>query len=88
MSNQNILDRLEIKLEEFLKGDLEKHAFIEFLHNSFEALDGISYRTLQNSRDLEYKIDVAEFADEDESLEPLSEVIDKLKALIKSIKQG
>jgi hypothetical protein len=86
VSNQKIIKRLEDKVDDFVNGKVGKYEFTEFMRNSISALEGIEDKTIDESRDLEYKIEVAEFHDEDDSIQELSSVIDGLKIWLSKLK--
>jgi hypothetical protein len=86
MSNQKIIKRLEEKVDDFVDGKVGKYEFTEFMINSVNALEGIQDRIIDESRDLEHKIEVAEFHDEDDSIQELSSVIGELKIWLSKLK--
>lgn len=86
MSNQKIIARLVDKLDDFVDGKVGKYEFTEFMSNSISALEGIEDKIIDESRDLEYKIEVAEFHDEDDTIQPLASVIEELKIWLSKLK--
>lgn len=64
MSNQNILNRLEIKLKQYELGECEKFEFTTYLESSIQALEKLQDSTIEQSREFSYKFVVTEFADE------------------------
>jgi hypothetical protein len=86
VSNQKIIKRLEDKVDDFVHGKVGKYEFTEFMRNSISALEGIEDKIIDESRDLEFKIEVAEFRDEDDSIQELGRVIEELKNWLSKLK--
>lgn len=86
MSNQSIIQRLEDKVDDFVAGKIGKYEFTEFISFSISALEGIDDKIIEESRDLEYKIEVAEFYDEDDTIQELSSVIEELRIWISKLR--
>lgn len=86
MSNLSILERIEAQLTALEKGEIDIHYFVRFLDAGIEALEGVPYDQVQRSRDLQYKVEVAGFGDEDESIAPLPAVIAEIREWIRALR--
>jgi hypothetical protein len=75
-----ILNRLENKLNEFLNHQVSVYEFNDFMKNSIEAIEGLSYEDIQIANDFEYKFDRASFCHE---LDDEAESLDKVKSEFK-----
>jgi len=86
VSNTSIISSLRSELEAFERKERSTEDFIRTLAGGFEALEGVSYATLQELRDFEHRFVKAQFADEDTRFEAPEVVIRKLRAALDEIK--
>ncbi len=79
MSNKSILERLLVEIEKYEASSKDRDEFSARFSYAIEALDGIPYSVLQESRDWQYRIEMEGYFDE-EGFESENElVIPKLK---------
>lgn len=65
MSNLSILERLENTLAAYDQGALTRAAFIDFLSNSIQALEGVPLSVTHELRQHEYAIETEGYFDEE-----------------------
>jgi len=87
VSNLSILERLENTLAAYAQGALTRVAFIDFLSNSIQALEGVPLFITHELRQHEYAIETEGYFDEEgfESQEELAKK--RLLAWIHELKQ-
>lgn len=65
MSNISILERLEQTLEAYAKETLTRAAFVDFLSNSINALEGVPHTVTHELRQHKYAIETEGYFDEE-----------------------
>ena len=81
MSNRTIAANLEEILEEFSRGRLTATEVEGTVERSIQAMEGLSSRDVDHSRDLTYRLVVAELEDESEGSAKSPQAQTALKAL-------
>jgi hypothetical protein len=87
MSNLSILERIEEQVGELQRGELTTRAFVDFLDASTEALEALPYAEVQRARDLQHKVEVAGFSDEEDCISDLPSVTQEIKTWIQELKE-
>ena len=87
VSNASIVAHIEEELAAFERNERTVDQMEKVLAAHFEALEGISYSTLQELRDFEYLLVRSQFADEDSRFESREVVLEKLRHALHAIKQ-
>lgn len=72
-------------MENLRTGRITPKQFVPFFRSSIEALESIPYTTITKARNLEYKIEVAGFAEEDENISDLATVVEEVRKFIREI---
>ena len=85
VGNLSILKKINMQLSELESGKINSCLFSEFLEASTEALENISDAEIEQSRDLQYKIEIVNFSDEDDSISDLATVIAEIKSWIEKL---
>ncbi|MCL6416395.1 hypothetical protein MIB92_12100 [Aestuariirhabdus sp. Z084] len=87
MSNETILDRLLNDIEEYDASRKNRDAFADRFATAIEALEGIPYSVIRDSRDWQHRIEMEGYFDE-EGFESENEVvIPKLKSWVNELKR-
>lgn len=86
MSNLSILERLEDSLAAYAKGSLSRDAFVKFLSNSINALEGVPLSVTHELRRHEYAIETEGYLDKEgfESRQDLAQ--ERLLSWIQALK--
>ena len=87
MSNLTILERLEIALSSYEKGDMSRSDFVNFLTNSINALEGVPYSIRLELRDHEYNIETDGYFEEKGFESKSVAAKEVLKAWIQELKE-
>ena len=87
MSNLSIINRVEEGIIELEANPLAAERFAEFFDASIEALEGIPYRLIKEMQDYRYRIEIAWFAEEDDCISDLPQVVSDLRKWLSMIKR-
>jgi len=88
MSNESIITHIEKRIVELESDSSLTQEFADYLGNSFEALEGIPYKKIQEMRDFQYKVEVSGFHEEEDCISDLPTVISSLKGWLYDIKKN
>ena len=87
MSNRSIINRIENRVRELEADPGLASEFPKFLDESIEALEGVPYSLITEMREHRYRLEIAGFAEKENCISDLSEVVRNLKTWIEKIKQ-
>lgn len=85
MSNQSILKRLLVEIDEYDKNRINRDAFAQRFIESIEALEGLPYPVIQEARDWQYRIETEGYFEEEGFESKIDHVIPRLKEWVKSL---
>ena len=87
MSNKSIIDRIEDKIQLVKLNQLDVKTFTKFFINSINALEGIPNTVIEDSRQIDYKLEISYFADEEDCISDLDQVIKELQEWLCNVKK-
>ena len=87
MSNEAILAGIEARLAQVERAELPVHELVPFLHASAEALEGVTWRVIQEGRDIEVRLTISPFADQDEDFPTLAQAAQNLRDWIEKVRK-
>ncbi len=79
MSNVSLLNRIEDALEKYQRGEINRKALISAVEDNGRALEMMPYTLFKEIDQIEYRLTVAQFADEDDFVPEEQEVISQLR---------
>lgn len=90
MSNKTIIERIELKVIAFEDKQISGQELSDYLNDSIESLEsleGLDYSEIQTKRDLQYKIEICGFSDEDDTISDKESVISEIRIWLKKLKE-
>lgn len=85
MSNITIKCRIEESVEAFRAGKIDIKALKESIELNGNALEMIPYSAIKEIDDIEYKLTVSQFADEEDCYPNIEEVLNAIEAWLEKV---
>jgi hypothetical protein len=85
MSNQSISINIKKSIEDFKAGKINIKSLKESIELNARSLEMMSYSMIKEIDDIEYKLTVSQFADEEESYPNIEEVLEYIEAWLEKV---
>lgn len=85
MSNKSIRERIEKSVEEFKCGKINTQVLKESIVLNGRALEMMSYAMIKEIDDIEYKLTVSQFADEEDCYPNIEEVLEQIEMWLQKV---
>ncbi len=86
MSNASVLARLDRALQDLEERRMTAEGFLSVFIGSIQALDAVPYAVITRMRELQYRLEVSRYAEEEECLSNLPDVIQEVRRFIEELR--
>jgi len=85
MSNKSIKQRIQKSIESFKAGEISIHDLKASIETNGQALEMMPYSMIKEIDDIEYKLTVSQFSDEEDCYPNIEEVIRIIEAWLERV---